>query len=77
MPYDTKQYRGNWSAPLGPHSDPELYDYNNDPDETVNQATHTHSFTHPLTYNSIFHSDPLTQLYLLSPFQHNYIRSIT
>lgn len=38
VPYDTETYKGNWSAPLSEHSDPELYDYNTDPDERVNQA---------------------------------------
>ena len=35
VPYDTNTFTGDWTHT----SDAELYDYNTDPNETVNQAT--------------------------------------
>jgi len=39
VPYSDLLFRGVWkNVGKGPHSDPELYDYNTDPNETTNQA---------------------------------------
>merc|ERR1711907_563485 len=38
VPYDRRTFRGDWRDSAFQHTDPELYDYNNDPHETINQA---------------------------------------